>query len=59
MQRIDISPPFGVLDEIAAAGPMPALVMALTLTVYLVMTPFCFSTGTGDEESSAAVGSLC
>ena len=76
-----------------AAGPVPALVMALTLkvyevkglkpgilmsvvrssrmkmsgeepdpttsTVYLVMVPFLFSTGTGDQDSSAVVGSLC
>ena len=76
-----------------AAGPLPALVMALTLkeyeekgfnpstwrvlvpapctgispgesgpttfTVYPVMLPFSFSTGTGDQESSAVVGSLC
>ena len=92
-QRISISPPSGVLDEIVAAGPVPALVIALTLkvyevkglkpdisvevvpapctgispgesgpttfTVYPVITPFCFSTGTGDQESSAVVGSLC
>ena len=75
-----------------AVGPVPALVMALTLkvyevkglklgistevvpasctrisceesgpttcTVYPVMTLFCISSGTGDQESSAVVGSL-
>ena len=88
-----ISPPSGVFDEIVAAGPVPVLVMALTLkvyevkglkpgistevvpapctgispgesgpttcTVYPVMTPFCFATGTGDQETSAVVDSLC
>lgn len=29
-----ILPPSGVLDEIVAAGPVPALFMALTLKVY-------------------------
>ena len=77
---------------IVAAGPVPALVMALTLkvysvkglklgistevvlapctriscsesgptafTVYPVMTPFCFSSGIDDQESSAVVGRL-
>ena len=91
-RKISISPPSGVLEEIVAAGPVPALVMALTLnvyevkslkpgistevvpapctgispgesgpttfTVYPVMTPFCFSTGTGDQESFAAVERL-
>ena len=92
MQRTYVLPPSGVVDEIVAAGPMPALVMALTLkvcevkgikpgtstevvlvfstetplkesgpstcTVYPVMTPFCFSTGSGVQESSAVVGRL-
>ena len=87
-----ISPASGVVDEIVAAGPVPALVMALTwkvyevnglkpgistevvpapctgispgqsgpttFTVYPMMMPFCFSNGTGDQESSAFVGSL-
>ena len=87
----DISPS-GVFDEIVAAGPVPALVMALTLKVYEVkglkpgistevvpapctgispgesgpttftsypvIIPFCFFSGTGDQESSAVVGSL-
>ena len=90
---ISILPPSGVFDEIVAAGPVPALVMALTLkvyevkglkpgilisvvsssrmkmpgeepgpttsTVYLVMVPFHFSIGTGDQDSSAVVGNLC
>ena len=90
---ISILPPSGVFDEIVAAGPVPALVMALTLklyevkglkpgilmsvvslsrmkmsgeepgpttsTAYLVMVPFHFSTGTGDQDSSAVVGNLC
>ena len=93
LQKISISPPSGVLDETVAAGPVPPLVMALTLkvyevkglkpgistevvpapctgisrgesgpttfTVYPVIMPFCFSTGTGDQESSAVVDSLC
>ena len=84
--------PSGVVDEIVAAGPVPALVMALTLKmyevkglksgtstevilafcaeisleesgpstciVYPVMTPFCFSTGSGVQESIAVVGRL-
>ena len=29
-----VSPPSGVLDEVVAAGPVPALVMALTLKLY-------------------------
>ena len=32
----EVSPPSGVLDEIVAAGPVPALVMALTLKIYKV-----------------------
>ena len=85
-------PPSGVLDETVAAGPVPALVMALTLkvyevkglkpgistevvpapctgispgesgpttfTVYPVIRPFRFSTGTVNQDSSAVVGSL-
>ena len=31
-----ISPPSGVLGEIVAAGPVPALFTALTLKVYVV-----------------------
>ena len=89
---IDTSPPSGVVDEIVATGPVPALVMALTwkvyevkgfkpgtstvvvsaswtgisceesdpstCIVYPVMTPFRFSTGRGDQESSAVVKRL-
>ena len=89
MQRTYVLPPSGVVDEIVAAGPMPALVMALTLkvyevkgikpgtstevvlvettckesgpstcTVYPAMTPFCFSNGSGVQESSAVFGRL-
>ena len=36
VQRISISPLSGVFDDIVAAGPVPALVMALTLKVYEV-----------------------
>ena len=34
MLRITISPATGIFDEMVAAGPVPALVMALTLKVY-------------------------
>ena len=81
------------MEEIVAAGPVPALVIALTLkvydvnglksaistevvpepctrislgesgptifTLYPVITPFRFSSGTGDQLRSAVVGSLC
>ena len=90
MKRMDVSPLPGVLDKMIAAGPVPALVMALTLKeyevnglksgisievilascteisrdesgpitciLYLAMTPFRLSTGRGDQESSALVG---
>ena len=36
MQRVDISPPSGVLNEVGAAGPVPTSVMALTLKLYKV-----------------------
>ena len=87
-----ISPPSGVLDKVVAAGPVPALVIALTLKLYKVkglkpdtstkvvsapcteisreksglttcilypvMMTFRFSSGRGDQESSALVGRL-
>ena len=34
--RITVLPASGVFDEMVAAGPVPALVMALTLKVYEV-----------------------
>ena len=60
MQRTYVLPLSGVVDEIVAAGPMPALVMALTLKVYKVkgLKPgtstevvLVFGTETSREES--------
>ena len=51
MWMIDVSPPSGVLDVILATGPVPALVMALTLKVYKVKD---FKPVTSTEVASAS-----
>ena len=48
--NIASSPSLGVVDEIVATGPVPALVMALTLKVYEVKG---FKLGTSTEVTSA------
>ena len=40
-------------------GISKAVFNPTTFTMYPVMTPFCFFTGTGDQESSTVVGSFC
>ena len=42
-----------------STGISPGESDPITFTMYPVITPFCFSTETGDQDSSAVVGNLC